>query len=114
MRDFQQLWALLYDHGASGKKEEGTRRFWVTLSATQQEQAFRTISKRLQEGKFVQYDPIRAIRESLRNRMPTAQPTFLRGDEKGLDIVQVFYEGRYKLCSRETMEQFGLQFVREW
>ena len=41
------------------------------------------------------------------------QPTFLRGDEGG-DIVQVRYNGAYKLCSRATMELFGLQWVRDW
>ena len=27
--DFNTMWQLLYDHGASAKKEEGTRRFWA-------------------------------------------------------------------------------------
>lgn len=41
------------------------------------------------------------------------QPVFLRGDEAG-DIVQVRYNGAYKLCTRATMELFGLQWVRDW
>ena len=41
------------------------------------------------------------------------QPTFLRGDEGG-DIVQVLYNGKFKLCTRATMELFGLQWVRDW
>ena len=61
---FNQLWALLYDHGASAKKEEGTRRHWATLSPQQQRHVFTTISRKLQEDKFVQYDPIRAIKEN--------------------------------------------------
>jgi hypothetical protein len=44
---------------------------------------------------------------------PEPQPTFLRGDESG-DIVQVKYNGAYKLCTRATMELFGLEFVRNW
>ncbi len=44
---------------------------------------------------------------------PEPQPTFLRGDESG-DIVQVKYNGAYKLCYRDTMEFFGLEFVRNW
>ena len=44
---------------------------------------------------------------------PEPQPTFLRGDESG-DIVQVRYNGAYKLCTRETMERFNLQWVRDW
>ncbi len=44
---------------------------------------------------------------------PEPQPLFLRGDEAE-DIVQVRYNGAYKLCTRATMELFGLQWVRDW
>ena len=44
---------------------------------------------------------------------PEPQPVFLRGDETG-DIVQVRYNGVYKLCTRDTMERFNLEFVRDW
>lgn len=44
---------------------------------------------------------------------PEPTPDFLRGDEGG-DIVQVRYNGAYKLCTRATMELFGLEWVRDW
>lgn len=44
---------------------------------------------------------------------PEPQPVFLRGDEDE-DIVWVKYGGGYKLCSRETMKRFGLEYHREW
>ena len=44
---------------------------------------------------------------------PEPQPFFLRGDEGG-DIVQVKYNGTFKLCTRATMELFGLEWVRDW
>ena len=44
---------------------------------------------------------------------PDPQPVFLRGDEGG-DIVQVKYNGTYKLCHRATMELFGLEWIRDW
>ena len=44
---------------------------------------------------------------------PEPQPVFLRGDEGG-DIVQVKYNGTYKLCHRDTMELFGLEWIRDW
>lgn len=62
---FNKLWPLLYDHGASAKKEEGTRRYWATLTLEQQKSVLTTISSKLSEGKFVQFDPIRAIKENL-------------------------------------------------
>ena len=45
---------------------------------------------------------------------PEPQPRWLRGDESSEDIVQVKYQGQYKLCTRATMELFGLQWVRDW
>ena len=62
------LWQALYDNGASAKHEEGTRRFWDTLSPEAHKRAFTTITGRLKEGKFVWYDPIRAIKEALRRK----------------------------------------------
>ena len=44
---------------------------------------------------------------------PEPKPEFLRGDESG-DIVQVRYNGAYKLCTRETMNLFHLEWVRDW
>ena len=44
---------------------------------------------------------------------PEPQPVFLRGDEDE-DIVWVKYGDGYKLCSRETMKRFGLEYHREW
>ena len=44
---------------------------------------------------------------------PDPKPVFLRGDEGG-DIVQVRYNGTFKLCHRATMELFGLEWIRDW
>ena len=44
---------------------------------------------------------------------PEPQPEFLRGDEEG-DIVQVKYNGMFKLCTRETMNRFHLEWSRDW
>lgn len=61
---FNKLWQLLYEHGASAKKEEGARRHWSTLTTEQQKSVLDTISRKLSQGKFVQFDPIRAIKEN--------------------------------------------------
>ena len=66
MVPFEQIWSVLYNHGASQKQQEGTQRFWCTLTPEQQQRAFTTITTKLREGKFVWYDPIRALKEALR------------------------------------------------
>ena len=57
------LWAKLYDHGASDRKKEGTERYWRTLDSEQQAGVYNSISRKLASGGWVQYDPIRAIKE---------------------------------------------------
>ena len=42
---------------------------------------------------------------------PEPTPKFLRGDEEG-DLVQVRYEGLYKICTRETAKQFNLEITK--
>ena len=44
---------------------------------------------------------------------PEPEPVFLRGDEDE-DIVQVRYNGLFKLCSRTTQRLFNLELVRDW
>ena len=44
---------------------------------------------------------------------PDPKPVFLRGDEPG-DLVQVRYGDRIKICTRATMELFGLEWYADW
>jgi len=44
---------------------------------------------------------------------PEPEPTFLRGNEKG-DLVQVRYNGLYKICTRETAQLYHLQIIKNW
>ena len=39
---------------------------------------------------------------------PEPEPEFLKGNEGG-DLVQVRYNGAYKICTRETMNDFNLE-----
>ena len=45
---------------------------------------------------------------------PDPEPPFCSGGENNLDLVQVRYHGLYKICTRATMELFGLEWVRDW
>ena len=85
--DFNNIWLLLLQNGASPKKEEGTRRYWLSLDDEKQQIAFNNISRKLAAQDFVHYDPIRAIKEnSWQAKAP--QPEWKRGDENE-DLVQV-------------------------
>ena len=51
---------------------------------------------------------------------PEPEPTFLSGQEQdeyhrqGIPLVQVKYNGKFLICTRQTMELFNLSFVRNW
>lgn len=51
---------------------------------------------------------------------PEPQPVFLSGQEQdrlreqGTPLVQVKYNGKFLICTRQTMELFNLSFVRNW
>ena len=111
--DFHDIWQLLLDNGASPRKEEGTRRFWDTLTPDQQRAAYTSIVSKLAIRAFVHYDPIRAIKENIWSSKPP-QPQWKTGGETDEDLVQVKYGDRFKICTRATMELFGLQYVRDW
>ena len=112
MIEFNDIWQLLLENGASPRKEEGTRRYWNTLGADKQQAAFNNISRKLAAHDFVHYDPIQAIKEnSWLAKQP--QPEWLRGNESG-DLVQVRYNGCFKICTREAMNLFNLEFVKNW
>ena len=44
---------------------------------------------------------------------PDPEPEFLKGDE-AQDVVQVRYNGGFRLCTRETQRLYNLEYVSDW
>ena len=72
MIEFNKIWSLLYNHGASERYKDDCARLWESYTPVQQQQIFDTISDKLQQDRFVHYNPLRAIRENYR---PAQQQT---------------------------------------
>ena len=70
---FEETWQALYENGSSGRNKEPTRAFFASLTPEQQQTARDNIVRKVKEGLFVQYDPIRAIRENIRRAKPRQQ-----------------------------------------
>ena len=66
MNDFQQLWALLRQHGSSAKRETECAAQWATYPPELRQRIYATIRTKLEQGKFVHYDPVRALEENAR------------------------------------------------
>ena len=109
--DFMDFWFLFSAPEEMLNRENACRRLWEsqTFSRAKKQAIIKELTDHQMNGTFTEErNPYFFL-----NNFPEPQPTFLRGDEPG-DIVQVRYNGAYKICTRDTMERFELEFVRDW
>ena len=109
--DFMDFWFLFSAPKDKLNRESACRRLWesTTFSRAKKQAIMKELTDHQMDGTFTEErNPYFFL-----NNFPEPQPVFLRGDESG-DIVQVRYNGAYKLCTRETMERFNLQWERDW
>ena len=101
---FNDLWSLMrVDEHRWPNRYASTFYIWRTRSRAAQEMMLEKAA-----GGIGSRNPYFFVQD-----FPEPQPQWLRGDEPG-DIVQVKYNGAFKLCTRATMELFGLEWVRDW
>lgn len=109
--DFMDFWFLFSAPKEMLNRENACRRLWEssTFSRAKKQAIMKELTNHQMNGTLTdERNPFFYL-----NNHDEPQPTFLRGDESG-DIVQVRYNGAYKLCYRATMELFGLEWVRDW
>ena len=109
--DFMDFWFLFSAPKDKLNRENACRRLWesTTFSRAKKQAIMKELTEHQMNGTMTEErNPYFFL-----NNFSEPQPVFLRGDESG-DIVQVRYNGAYKLCTRETMELFNLQWERDW
>ena len=109
--EFMDFWFLFSAPKDMLNRENACRRLWesTTFSRAKKQAIMNELTEHQMNGTLTEErNPFFYL-----NNHDEPQPTFLRGDEPG-DIVQVRYNGAYKLCYRSTMELFGLQWERDW
>lgn len=109
--DFMDFWFLFSAPKEMLNRESACRRLWEsqTFSRAKKQAIMKELTDHQMNGTFTEErNPFFYL-----NNHDEPQPVFLRGDEAE-DIVQVRYNGAYKLCTRATMELFGLEWVRDW
>lgn len=109
--DFMDFWFLFSAPKEMLNRENACRRLWEsqTFSRAKKQAIMKELTDHQMNGTLTdERNPFFYL-----NNHDEPQPVFLRGDETG-DIVQVKYNGAYKLCYRDTMELFGLEWVRDW
>ena len=107
--DFKDFWISFIVPVEYENRKNACRNLWATFSDVKKDAILCELQGLCEEGRMTEErNPYFFL-----NNYEEPKPIFLRGDEGG-DIVQVRYNGAYKLCTRETMNLFHLEFVRDW
>ena len=111
MINFEDLWQLLETHGVMDSKRIESERLWSTFLPEEQQAIYQTISTKLQNGKFVHYNPMRAIYENKPRRFPKPEPMNWNG--RALDprrqYVTAKWNGRWGTYAVEDVQQFNME-----
>ena len=107
--EFNQIYQLLESHGTIPSKRIAASDLWATL--TEQQQAFvcSTIEKKISDGKFVHFDPVKAIRENL-PKVKLNAPHNYRGEiiPSGLQVFSAAYNGVFGMYTQADIKTYGL------
>ena len=80
MATFNDLWQLLYDNGSSTYHQHDCHHIWDTLTPERQQRLYDNISRKLQAGKYVDYNPLSAIHDNLPRRRALYRQTLSYGE----------------------------------
>ena len=104
--DFEKFWNLFSPSAGYQNRRASTQMIFEARSQA----ARKAIIDDLEAaGRGTQENPYFYVQD-----FPEPQPLWKTGGETGEDLVQVRYNGAYKICTRATMELFGLEWVRDW
>ena len=107
--EYEAVWQALVENGTSKRNKDATKRFWDTLTPAQQHTAFVNITRKWRENGFLQYDPIRAIKENIRKHQFVG-PTNYNGMKlkAGVRYVIAKYQGSYGTYSLDEAKLFNM------
>ena len=69
MVSFEQFWQLLYEHGSRNYHMNAAYVRWNELTPEQQQQLYERIKCKIEQGKYVDYNPLEAIHDNLPRRV---------------------------------------------
>ena len=116
--DFMDFWFLFSAPKEMLNRENACRRLWEsqTFSRAKKQAIMKELTEHQMNGTLTEErNPFFYL-----NNHNEPQPEFLSGldqdklREKGIPMVQVKYNGKFLICTRETMDLFGLEWVRDW
>ncbi|MBO4578152.1 MAG: hypothetical protein J5688_05525 [Paludibacteraceae bacterium] len=111
---FNLFWQLLRDHGSSNYYKHDCSLLWESLTPEQQQQLYDNIATRLQNGLFVNYNPLEAIHDNMpRACTPHQEPAPTNYNRSNLTppepIMPACYKGEWGMYTLSDIRTFGLQ-----
>ena len=76
MSSFDFLWRMLDEHGVIERYKGDCARLWDTFSLDQQRAIFAAIRSDIRTGKFVNYNPVKAVRDHAPKAAPPMTLSF--------------------------------------
>ena len=116
--DFMDFWFLFSAPKEMLNRESACRRLWEsqTFSRAKKQAIMKELTEHQMNGTLTEErNPFFYL-----NNHNEPQPEFLSGldqdklREKGIPMVQVKHNGKFLICTRETMDLFGLEWNRDW
>ena len=116
--DFMNFWILFSAPKDKLNRENACRRLWEsqTFSRAKKQAIMNELTEHQMNGTLTEErNPFFYL-----NNHDEPQPYFLSGVEQDnchiacIPLVQVKYNGKFLICTRSTMELFGLEWVRDW
>ena len=116
--DFMDFWFLFSAPKDKLNRENACRRLWesTTFSRAKKQAIMNELTEHQMNGTLTEErNPFFYL-----NNHDEPQPYFLSGVEQDnchiacIPLVQVKYNGKFLICTRSTMELFGLEWVRDW
>jgi len=115
MTSFDYFWKLTDPSDSYSQFKETCRKIWNAQTLQRQRIIYAAIKNKFANGDKVHPNPKFALEDNI-----NAQPEFLNGFQQeecwqnDVQMVQVRYNGLYKICTAEACKRFGLEFVRYW
>ena len=111
MATFDDLWQLLYEHGSSNYYKHDCNQLWDGLTPEKQQRLYDSLKSRIEQGKFVNYNPLYAIHDNMprRQALSIGTPTDWNGRHAPAPTEIACYNGHWGMYTMEDIERFKLQ-----
>ena len=111
MATFEDFWRLLYNHGSSPRYKNTADLLWDGLTPEQRQQLYDRIKSKIEQGKFVDYNPTYAIHDNMprRQALSIGTPTDWNGKTAPAPTEIACYNGHWGMYTMEDIERFNLK-----